>query len=218
MKAKKVEQEKARKLRKQGTSIVEIERQLGVPRSSVHSWVKDIKLTKRQKRELEQNSRATLVKGSLRKRRERLERRASFMEEGERLIGSVSDRDLLIMGAALYWGEGHKSQKQVRLSNSDPGIINVFVRWLIECFDVNIAKLTVRLHIPEGFDEDEEKEFWITETGIAKDQFGKTTFAKNASPNKKIKADYHGVLHVDVYDTNLFYKIEGMLEALGKKR
>jgi transcriptional regulator with XRE-family HTH domain len=46
------ERRRARELRAQGWSIKEIEQLLGVSRSSVSSWVRDVELTVEQRREL----------------------------------------------------------------------------------------------------------------------------------------------------------------------
>jgi len=47
--------DKAIKLRKTGLSIGFIERKLGIPRSTLSSWFRDISLTSNQKRRLKQN-------------------------------------------------------------------------------------------------------------------------------------------------------------------
>ena len=49
--------ENAIKLRQQGFSIGKIERDLGIPRSTLSGWLKNIKLTARQKELLEEFAR-----------------------------------------------------------------------------------------------------------------------------------------------------------------
>ena len=49
---KTIEQKRARELRAQGCSVKEIERALGVSRSSASVWVRDVALTDEQRRAL----------------------------------------------------------------------------------------------------------------------------------------------------------------------
>jgi hypothetical protein len=53
-------------------------------------------------------------------------------------VGELSDRDLLIAGAAIYWCEGSKSKPWRRLDrltfvNSDPALLSLFLRFLEAC-------------------------------------------------------------------------------------
>ena len=54
--------EEAIKIRKKGVSIGYVEKKLGIPRSTLSGWFKDIQLTKRQKGRLCQNWKNALVK------------------------------------------------------------------------------------------------------------------------------------------------------------
>ena len=56
---------KSREFRKKGLSIKEIQKRLGVSRSSVSLWVRDIKLSKKQFEKLYLNKRTGALKGSV---------------------------------------------------------------------------------------------------------------------------------------------------------
>jgi len=53
---------------------------------------------------------------------------AHLLDEGRARIGILSERDLLIAGAALYAGEGTKADGIVAFANSDPAMVAFFLR------------------------------------------------------------------------------------------
>jgi predicted transcriptional regulator len=80
-----VKKEKAIKLRKRGRSIRDIEKILGIPRSTLSGWLRDVKLSKKQKERLHKKWLAALVKARLKanevNKAKRLERMKRFEEK-----------------------------------------------------------------------------------------------------------------------------------------
>lgn len=65
---------------------------------------------------------------------------------------------------AIYWSEGAKSKPwlindRVTFINSDPTMINVFLRWL-ELLGVERSRLSFRLSIHESADVPRSEQFW----------------------------------------------------------
>ncbi len=50
--------------------------------------------------------------------------------EGIERIGQLSEREFLVLGLALYAGEGSKTRNDISFANSDPRMILLFVTWL----------------------------------------------------------------------------------------
>ncbi len=65
----------------------------------------------------------------------------------------MSEEDLLAAGPALYAGEGAKTDGEV-FANSDPRMIELFCVWLRSFFEVDEARLHLRLYLHEGLDLD----------------------------------------------------------------
>ena len=98
--------EKARELRTQGLSYNEITAQLGVSKSSVSLWVRDLPCPK--KFAYVHNERR---QEGLRKYNEaRAAQRAAESAASAAEIGELTDREILIAGAIAYWCEGTKSK------------------------------------------------------------------------------------------------------------
>lgn len=186
---KTTEQTRARDLRAQGWTIKEIEGELGVSRSSVSIWVRDVEVDPEVWAERVRSRR----NHGWDKRKETFERRraveaASDREDALRLLGEVSDRDFFIGGIVLYAGEGSKTRGSVKLPNSDPRMILFFLSWLRRFFDIDESRLRVWLYLHEGLDLDAAVQFWSGLTDIPVTQFGKPY---RANPNPSIRRAKH---------------------------
>src|SRR3989344_674100 len=119
--------EKARLLRQKGQSISNISTALNASKSTVSYWCRNIALTNKQMRNLAQKRKDAGALGRLRaaekKRAIRIEAVEVESKRGARAIGSLSQRDIFVLGIALYWGEGYKSgNEECGFTNSDPDI------------------------------------------------------------------------------------------------
>src|SRR4051794_11825132 len=104
------QQNRARDLRALGWTYKEICAELGVSRSSVSLWVRDVEPDRAA---WEARSRANYVTGNHgprlrrahRMRTEKEDQIARLQAEGVERIGRLSDREFLVAGVALYAGE-----------------------------------------------------------------------------------------------------------------
>ncbi len=211
---------RARELRLEGRTYDEIEEQLGVSRSSVSLWVRD--LPKPPPR----FTRAELAKRASEERWEPLRR----LREAERQatkaaaagsVGDVSDRDLFVMGVALYWAEGTKDKKYARresvtVINSDPGLIMVYLAWL-RLLGVDRARLRFRVHIHESADVDQAQRFWADLVGVDVAELRRPTLKRHSpkTVRKNVGEDYRGCLVVNVLrSADLYRRIDGWWTGL----
>ncbi len=58
---------------------------------------------------------------------------ADLLEARRAQIGTLSERDLLMAGVALYAGEGSKAGERVAFTNADTAMIALLCAWL-RCF------------------------------------------------------------------------------------
>ncbi len=104
---------------------------------------------------------------------------------------------LLGMGLGLYWGEGTKANKtSVRLGNTDPQLIQTFIKFLVEIFTVKKDDLKFQLQIFTDINPSVAKEYWIDKLQIKKEQFYKTMITKSGSLGTYRKKSQYGVLTV----------------------
>ena len=159
------ERERARSLRLQGKTVPDIAAELGVSRSSVSLWVRDLGVQVRR--------RQLVAVRPNRLRDRRLAEIEGLRRWGAQLIGELSEREFLVAGAALYAGEGSKTDGEVRFANSDPRMIAFFCAWLRRFFVIEEDRLRLRLYLHEGLDLDAARAFWAELTGIPAEQHRK---------------------------------------------
>jgi hypothetical protein len=162
-----VERRQARQLRRTGLPLGEIAARLGVSKSSVSLWVRDVEFTPVPRvtrgRRRDPNALQRRKQGEI----ERL------LEEGRVRIGRLSEREFLVAGVALYAGEGAKRDGAVKSANSDPRMIAFFCAWLRRFFAIDETRLRLRLYLHEGLDLGASIAFWSEVTGIPPSQFQK---------------------------------------------
>jgi transposase-like protein len=211
----------ARELRTQGYDYQEIAERLGVAKSSVSLWVRDMPVPPRlsyeecRKRAAAGVGRYWTAERAIRDAKRASERAAAAAE-----IGELSDREILIAGALTYWCEGsknkpHRRSERVTFINSDPGLITFFLRFL-EVAGVPGSDLILRVYIHETADTEAAQRFWLELTGAEPSQF-RSPAMKRHNPKtvrKNIGGTYYGCLRIDVRRSGeLYRKIEGWTSA-----
>jgi len=212
----------AYQLRLKGKSYGEIKKILGIPKSTLSSWFKDLKLSKETQRILEEKGRvprAQLIKFN-RQRTNRIQveneriRRKAFKE-----INTFTKRELLLIGAALYWGEGYKSERSnkgsVEISNANPEFIALSLRFFREILDVPEEKIKVSLLLHPNIDEQSAIHFWSQITSIPEERFGTTNQVSRASKGRRPKNTLpYGTLRLRIYKRQKFFQIKGWIDGL----
>lgn len=219
---KTAEQERARELRAQAWTLNEIATELGVARSSVSLWVRDVAFDETTRAE---RARANHLLGNRDRRfggrkngpnklaRAKQAEIDRLLEEGRERIGRLSEGELLVAGVALYAGEGSKTDGAVRFANSDPRMIAFFLAWLRRFFAIDESRLRFRLYLHQGLDIDAANRFWSDLTGIPVSQFGKP---HRAVPDPSIRKSKHplGCPSVSYTCAPTHRAIMGMVHAL----
>lgn len=212
----------ARALRLQGLSYAEIVGRLGVSKSSVSLWVRDMprppRLTQEEwgRRTAERMRRYWAAERPI-----RAAKRAAASAVAAHSIGGLTAREIVIAGAVAYWCEGAKNRplrqaNRVIFVNSDPDLISFFLLFL-DTVGIPRSDLAFRLHIHETAEVESAERFWLRLTGARWEQFRKTSL-KHHNPRttrKNIGNDYHGCLRVEVKRScELYRKIEGWISAV----
>ncbi len=220
--AKFEKREAAHMLRKKGKSIGEIAQELGVSKSSVSVWCRDVALTIAQKERLNKNSFTAGNKGRMlgaeMNRQKRINSLRSFEVSGREEIGKLSNRDLTMLATALFWAEGAKTGSRFIFINSDPDMILIMVRYLIEVLKVEPLRIsaTVQINRVHEYRIDSVRQFWSSILKLPKERFGETYYVE-AIPKKKYENhdSYNGILRLRVNNgASLQYKLLGYISAL----
>lgn len=220
------QREQARALRKRGLSMQEITLKMKVPKSTVSYWCRDIALSHSQIRRIAKKSlsrgRIGALRAAERKRALRIKATKWQKQIGRKDVAKISQRDLFMLGAALYWGEGNKSgNEECGLTNSSPDIIRIFMVWLKKIYGIEVQDLMLRVSINQLHRERicAVERYWSELTKVPLSQFTKPSIIKAKSRKIYKNRDEHfGTLRVKVRrGTALRRRIIGSLEEIGRQ-
>jgi hypothetical protein len=200
------EREAARHLRAAGRTLQQIADELGVSKSSVSLWVRDVPFTPSKRR---YGPQARFHPWKERRLREIAE---CDLIAAER-IGTLTDASFFAAGAALYAGEGSKTDRAVVFANTDERMVRFFCAWLRCFFVIDETRLRVRVYLHEGLDLDAAQEFWSEVTGIPLSQFG-TPYRAPADPSIRKSKHDSGCCYVAYSCSRTHRLIMGAVRAL----
>ena len=205
-------------LRRKGKSFNEISQSLGVAKGTLSLWLRAIEISPRQKEKLSQKS---FSSNAIDKRRiSRLKneqlRRNRVIKHAEKEVKKISLAELKLIGTALYWAEGGKRRvRQVCVTNCDPYLIRLMMRFFREICKAPSEKIHGHIHIHSHLASEEAEKYWSRVSGIPRSRFYKTYSKPSiASKGKKNTLPY-GTFEISVASTELFLKIMGWIRAIG---
>ncbi len=105
------------------------------------------------------------------------------------------------------------------MTNSDPVVIQLMIRWFVECFEVPYSFFYPRIFI-SNIHLDREKlllEYWSNVLSIPQVQFRKTIFLPKGRKLYENHDMYYGVMALYVAKgTSIRYKILAYIERIGQ--
>jgi transcriptional regulator with XRE-family HTH domain len=204
------EQQRARELRAQAWTLQEIADDLGVAKSSVSVWTRGVEFVPRARRTGNHGARPPRPHAQ---RRRKLAQIEQLNDAGRERVGTLSRRDVLLAGAALYAGEGAKTDGCVSMANTNPELLAFFCAWLRSCFEVEEHRLRARLYLHADLDLEAATAHWVAVTGVPPDRFGKPYRAKVDGTRRHAKHVY-GCATVSYACARTHREIMGLVRAL----
>lgn len=220
MRPKEKEQVQARHLRHKGFSLNQIATTLNIARSSASTWVRDVKITKSQHAFLRHKAHLQEVI------KKRVETRLKNENARRRVIMNVHKKDmphkrisieaLKILGTALYWGEGGKSDKNriFAFYNSDPAMIMVMMVFLRKVCKIPEEKFRGHINLHTHLDAVRAEKYWSNISKIPLSQLYKTHLVQSRS-SKNLRDNLpFGTFAIQICSTDLYLKMLAWIEAV----
>lgn len=211
------EQQEAERLRREeGLAVRAIAKRLAVSPGSVSRWVRHIELTPAQRESLRRaNGRSPgQLRGAAARRRDAQSARLVAQEHGRALARAAAP--LHQQGCMLYWAEGSKLRNVVGLTNADPDLIALFLRFVRECYGVTDARvaLSVNCHIGNGLSLDEIERWWLARLGLPRISLRAATVNRPSSASRGRRGNVlpYGTARVCVYSTFIVQSIYGAIQ------
>jgi len=125
---------------------------------------------------------------------------------------SIEEEKLKIAGAMLYWAEGTLRGNTVDFTNSNPWMIQVFLKFLRQICGVSEDRLRVYLYVYPQHNLQKVKAYWQGITGIPLSQFTKPYVKSSSlilSDGRKLA---YGLVHIRYNDKKLLTLISKWIE------
>lgn len=211
--------EKAFSLRKKGYSYNMITDRLGISKSTLSCWFKELPFTP-NRQVIERIKKGPFKSGQIR-HNQRVADIAKIKKIAKKELGVITKRDLWMLGLGLYIGEGLKAFETAQIINSDSAIIRLAIRWFNDICGIKNDHITVAMHLYPDNDEKECSDYWRKITGLSIKQFRKTQIDRRTdkTKNKRRKLPY-GTIRLSIisngnsnFGVNLHRKIMGWIES-----
>lgn len=186
-----IDKSKAIELRKKGMSYSQIKLELGISKSTLSGWLHDMPLSLKRIKELGASNPARIEKYRNTMKKKRDARLEMVYKKVANDIGKLNRRELFLNGFFLYWGEGGKVNKSMlSFTNTDPDMINYFIKWMTVCLNVERKDLYVILHLYKDMNIKQSIDFWSKKINIKIEQFKKPYVKDSKLTNLTYKSGF----------------------------
>ncbi|MEI6378368.1 MAG: helix-turn-helix domain-containing protein [Candidatus Falkowbacteria bacterium] len=219
-----LDKDKALRLRQKGFSYAQISAKLGVAKSTLSTWLKDVPISKEASEKIASRVHSTSIAALIKRNKNQTvlaasrynkikkEAKISFYQKM-----NSSNRDLFVAGVSLYWAEGYKrgaidaKWKAFDFANTDASMLAIMVNFLALVCGVGNTKLSIQLIIHSDNDVVKAVRYWSNKLGVKTTQFSKAMI----QPAKESKHKHqYGTIHLRIYSVELFYTMIGWIEEL----
>ena len=219
--------DKAINLRLEGKSYREIIKTLSISsKGTLNYWFRELKLSPEAKKRIKSNSKKSFEKGLARFNKERTAKIKKenwrIFKQSETEISNLSIRELMLIGTALYWGEGYKRQSKqtpyIAFGNTDRMMIQIFLRFVREILLIPEEKIKCKIQIHPNLKDNKAIDFWNKVTNIPKDRLRISYQTSRASrglrpPNRQP----YGTAEIRVAGRKDFFRIMGWIKGISNQ-
>lgn len=192
----------------------ELARLVGVSKSSISLWVRDIELTEAQRSVLRRRIRTNGWAGSALVASRARARRQQAQEHGRELAQRAEP--LHVAGCMLFWAEGSRKGNVVEFVNSDPAMVKFFARFLRTCFAVPDEKfrITCNLFADHRDRQREIEQFWLDLLDLPRTCLCRSSVNVYSKYSKKKRRNMlpFGTCRIAVHDTRIEQSIYGAIQ------
>lgn len=220
------EKEAAIRLRRAGKTYNEILALVPVAKSTLSEWLQSVHLAKPQRQRITKRRLAAALRGAKARREDRLNQVDQFIALGKKTVGTLSRRDLWLVGIALYWAEGAKQSQRspsagLMFANSDARMLRVFLTWLeAQLVPREHIFFELYVHTMRKNDIPSFQRWWAKELHIPLSTLNRVYLKRGkVRTNRTNTGDlYHGLLRIKVNaSTVLNRRIAGWVEGIASQ-
>ncbi len=222
--AKSILKQKAIQLRRKAHTYSEIQRIVPVAKSTISLWLREVGLSVPQKQMITQKRIEAQRRGAQAQKEKRMRKQIDLITGAQKEIGMMTNRELWLVGIALYWAEGGKEKENrpgcpTSFSNSDPAMVALFLRWLKECVQIKDEDVHADLYIHESHSDSIEEVLraWGNILSMNRSFFRAVYFKRNKihTKRKNVGILYIGLIRVTIRSSSdLNRRITGWIKGI----
>lgn len=183
-----------RHLRQTGHSLPEIMRMVKRGSSTVSKYIQDVQI-------LPEFVDILKVKQGGSKKRAEIAWNNAELRASELIPRFLTFDQQLFLLIGIYWGEGNK--KDLNLINSDPGIIKIFIKCMLN-WGVQMEQFKIGLRLHDNADRSAAISFWAGFLGISRESIKGVEIIKRGDKVGKLK---YGMCRVRVAKSAPYFKL-----------
>lgn len=209
--------EKAKKFRKAGYSIKEIAKEFKIAQSTSSLWLSNVNLSSQAQDRLRKKKILGQYKAVIIKRKKRELEKSKLLKEVTLMLSRLKGSEELykLCCSLIYWCEGNKNETFVRLTNSDPILIGLFISLLKKGFKTEKSKFRALIHLHDYHNETKQKLFWSTITDIPLRQFNKSYQKPNTGKRKQ--ENYPGCIAISYYNSKVAKELKAIYNVFAQR-
>jgi transposase-like protein len=198
-----------------GNTYAQIQKKYPVPKSTLSFWFSRAGKKQDRTRQLA-HLRLARIASAKTKGRQKAARLKEAWDIARRIAARVPiheesfGKSLLAM---LYWGEGGKTDGNMKFTNTDPELVSLFASLLRAHYSIDEARFRVGLQIHNYHDPKKTLNFWSRKLSIPTSQFWKIYLKPRSGKKKEYRRNFYGIC-------NLHYAssaVQRELISLGKE-
>lgn len=212
-------------LRKKGKTYKEIQNRvkIPIPKSTLSYWCRSVPLPAGYQNKIEEYNKFNLNKArkaalvvNKEKRKKYLQ---SIITRNQHLVAVFKDRNVAkIALVMLYLGEGSKTQRgSLMFGNSDPLIIDLFLRLLRRCYRIDKQKFRCTLQGRADQNIKKLEKYWSQITQIPLNQFYRARIDPRSIGRISKKPDYKGVCRIDYFSADIYNELKIIAQLISGK-
>lgn len=215
-------------LRRRGLSYREIMQQVPVAKSTLSDWLHSVQLARHQKQQLTEKRIAARKLGGKAWHEQKTILINEIIETAKEEVGAINRRELWLIGIMLYWAEGSKEKTYKRggymkFTNSDPGMIRIFLCWLhyICGKELDDLHFSIYIHETHRLRKEEIIEFWSNSINIDETRLQRVYYKKGnpKTVRKNIGEHYYGIFVIYVKNSSSLLRTvagwtQGVVESI----
>jgi len=212
----------ARRLRRSGKTYSEISRLLGgVPKSTLSVWFRDLRLSGAARRRVmgraQQRWAENIVRYNKWRAQEARRKADEALARAASEIRELSQRELQLIGTALYWAEGSKRTRwRLRFSNTDSCMVRLMMRFFREICQIPTDKFSAQIHLHPHVSEKRALRFWSDLTGLSPDCFirPQRVVSRSSLGKRPFRRLPFGTFHITIDSGAIRNRVMGWVQGL----